>query len=636
MRRVAWAPLGLLLAYGLAWAAAAFGGSLLWADDHPGQYFRLWHGLTRGLAPWTWNPDWWTGYAELQFYPPGFVYLGAGLHYLALGRLSPAAVYQLLLWIVFLAPGVTTFLCLAPRLSSPWLALPGAFVALTASAEAMSGVEGGVRTGMIAARLGWALLPLLVLALARWVEAGGARPAIAAPVLAAIALVHPAHLPAAVLYLALAVVVGRGYTRYRLFQAAWLGLTAALFTAFWTVPLLAHLTESRALAWGDPAGEILRRLLGTGPLPGVLLVLAVSAPLLRRDRLSVLLTAFLPVMLLVIVLDRSSRLPANRLVDSLVMGTILAAGLAIGGVLELGLGLLRVWVAGAPAAGVAASLALAALSLPTPRALALWPDPGAWPTRAQVERELRLPALWEALRAGPAGRVLFLRSGAPLVAGTEWYRPHTHATALTPLHAGRAIVNGTFTHPSPIAALVYTGSVASGPITQLVEQRDGETLFGRPLASLDAAALDRYATALGVSTIVMLEIDAGRFPALERNPSFAGTAVPPWVVYRGREPVVLPEPDTPDRWRIGLEGDPGRWVSARVAYSPLWRAEAGGEVLAVRRGELGDLEVRLPKPAVTVDLVYGDGQWERVGLVVTAIGALLWASRWLAPRRRRA
>jgi hypothetical protein len=350
----------------------------------------------------------------------------------------------------------------------------------------------------------------------------------------------------------------------------------------------------------------------------------------------VLLTAFLPLMLLVIVLDRSSRLPANRLVDSLVMGTILAAGLAIGGVLELGLGLLRVWVAGAPAAGVAASLALAALSLPTPRALALWPDPGAWPTRAQVERELRLPALWEALRAGPAGRVLFLRSGAPLVAGTEWYRPHTHATALTPLHAGRAIVNGTFTHPSPIAALVYTGSVASGPITQLVEQRDGESLFGRPLGSLDAAALDRFATALGVSTIVMLEIDAGRFPALERNPSFAGAVVPPWVVYRSREPVALPEPDTPDRWRIALEGDPGRWVSARVAYSPLWRAEAGGEALGVRRGELGDLEVQLPKPAATVDLVYGDGQWERVGLIVTVIGALLWASRWLAPRRRRA
>ena len=34
----------------------------------------------RGPAPWTWNPDWWTGYPELQFYPPGFAYAGAVLH----------------------------------------------------------------------------------------------------------------------------------------------------------------------------------------------------------------------------------------------------------------------------------------------------------------------------------------------------------------------------------------------------------------------------------------------------------------------------------------------------------------------------------------------------------------------------
>ena len=631
MRRAALAPLGLLLAYGLVWAGAALGGSLLWFDDHPGQFFRLWHGLTRGLAPWTWNPDWWMGYPELQFYPPGFVYLGAALHYLALGRLPLAAVYQALLWIIYLAPGITTFLCLARWPANPWLALPGAFVALTFSAETTSGVEGGVRTGMIAARLGWALLPLLVLSLARWVEEGGSRPAGVAPVLAAIVLAHPAHLPAALLYLALAAVVGRGYKPYRLFQAAWLGLTAALFTAFWTVPLLAHLGESRALAWGDPAGEILQRLLGAGPLPAVLLVFGVAVAVLRRDRLAVMLTAFIPGMLLMIALDRAPHLPANRLIDGLVMGVILAAGFGLSRALEILTGGLR---AGAAVAGVLGALTLAAVSLPDPRALALWPDRPAWPTRATIERQLRLPALWDALRAGPSGRVLFVRSGAPLVAGTEWYRPHTHATALTPIYAGRAIVNGTFTHPSPIAALVYTGSPASVPIALLVERLDGERLFGRPLGSLDADTLDRFATFLGVSTIVMHEADVGRFPALEADPRFVGTAVPPWIVYRSREPVVLPEQIEDDRWRITLDGEPGRWVSARVAFFPLWRADAGGEALPVRRGAFGDLEVQLRKAGAAVDLVYDDGQWERAGVMLTAIGALLWAARWLAPGRR--
>jgi hypothetical protein len=633
VRRAAWAPLGLLLAYGLAWAARALGGSVLWFDDHPAQFFRLWHGLTHGLAPWTWNPDWWMGYPELQFYPPGFVYLGAALHLLTLGRLSPAVVYQLLLWIIFLAPGVTAFLFLARQASNPWLALPGAFLALTFSAEVTSGVEGGVRTGMIAARLGWALVPVLLLSLARWVEAGGPRPALVAPVLAAITLAHPAHLPAAVLYLGLAAVIGRGYRPYRLFQAAWLAVAAALLTAFWTVPLLAHLGESRALAWGDPAGEVLRRLLGAGPLPTVLLCLAGVAALVRRDRVAVVMTAYLPVMLLAIALEGSTRLPANRLVDGLVMGGLLAAGLGTARLLEVVIGRTRTRWAGAAPVAVAAVLTLAALSLRPPQALALWPNPAQWPTRAQIERKLRLPALWEALRAGPAGRVLFLRSGAPLVPGSEWYRPHTHATALTPIYAGRPIVNGTFTHPSPIAALVYTGSPAARPITQLVEQLDGERLFGRPLGLLDTSTLDRFAALLGVSTIVMLEVDRGHIPALEANPAWAPTDVSPWVLYQGRAPVVLPEEDTRERWRIVLDGDPGSWVSARIAFSPLWRAEAGADALAVRRGELGDLEVQLPRPTTAVDLVYRDGQWERAGIVLAALGALLWAARWLTPRR---
>ena len=85
MRRLV--PALLLVAYGGAFAVAAFGGGLPAYDDHPGQYFRLWHALERSFpgGHWTadWNPDWWGGYPELQFYPPGFVLAGAAV--LALG-----------------------------------------------------------------------------------------------------------------------------------------------------------------------------------------------------------------------------------------------------------------------------------------------------------------------------------------------------------------------------------------------------------------------------------------------------------------------------------------------------------------------------------------------------------------------
>ena len=85
-------PLLLLAAYGALFGARALGRSPLVYDDHPGQLYRLYHVVELGWAPWRWNPGWWTGYPEMQFYPPGFAYAGALLHAAAGGALSvPAA-----------------------------------------------------------------------------------------------------------------------------------------------------------------------------------------------------------------------------------------------------------------------------------------------------------------------------------------------------------------------------------------------------------------------------------------------------------------------------------------------------------------------------------------------------------------
>src|SRR4029450_4777381 len=137
-------PLALLASFGLAFGAAALGATPLAFDDHPGQLYPLWHVVTRGPAPWAWNPDWWAGYPELQFYPPGAAYAGALLHLVSFMALSVPASYHALVWIAYLAPGLTAFLALARILGSGWRALPGAFLALTVSAGAAIGVEGGV------------------------------------------------------------------------------------------------------------------------------------------------------------------------------------------------------------------------------------------------------------------------------------------------------------------------------------------------------------------------------------------------------------------------------------------------------------------------------------------------------------
>src|SRR2546430_15917726 len=64
-------PLVLLLGFGVLFAAASLGGSMLRFDDHPRQLYRVWHVMTYGPAPCA--PDRGSGARQprLQFYPPG-------------------------------------------------------------------------------------------------------------------------------------------------------------------------------------------------------------------------------------------------------------------------------------------------------------------------------------------------------------------------------------------------------------------------------------------------------------------------------------------------------------------------------------------------------------------------------------
>lgn len=634
MRRDVLLPLLLLLAYAAAFGATALGASPVIAfDDHPGQLYRLWHVLQHGFAPWAWNPGWWAGYPELQFYPPGFAYLGALLHTASLGALSPPAAYHALVWVVYVAPALTTFALLTRLLGQGWGALLGAFLALTLSAGVASGVEGGVHWGMLSARLGWALLPLLILVLSPWTDADRPLPLLAAPLVAAVVITHPAHLPTAGVILLLAAGARPSEWRRRVRAALLaLGLAAGL-TAFWTLPLLARLEHTRALAWG--ALETGPAMTLGEPLTLVLLGLAITAlkaPTGLHSR-TVSLVARLPwIMMLVVAADAYLAeplgirwLPSDRVADGGWMALLLASGYSAGSYPA------RFGPRPRPLWSLGVILGVVILSLPG-QVLTLWPRPTMWPTLESVERGFRLPALWAALRAAPEGHVLFTRSGLPLAHGTAWYRPHTHATALAPLGAGRRVIHGTFTHPSPVAALVYRGDAGRQAISELAERLDGNRLFGRSLPELDPGTFNAIADRFGICTVVVLDEDVGTRQVMRENPEFGQwRATAPFLLYTRRQACPLPTEVGPGHWRVMLDGAPGTWVSARSAYYPLWRAAQEGTPLAVRRGSLGELEVRLAKAGPPVDLTYHTGVIEWAGTAVSGATALVWLA-WLMGR----
>jgi hypothetical protein len=626
--QASWLPAALLLAYGAAFAARAIGVSVPAFDDHPGQLARLWHVVREGPAPWAWHAGWWAGYPEMQFYPPGFFYLGAALSWLTLGGVAPPAVYTALVWLAYLAPGVTAYGLLRRLLGDGWRALPGAFLVLTFTGDpgggSPSGVEGGVHIGMAAARLAWAMLPLLALGLVRWIE-GCRFPRGAVLLVAAIVLTHPAHGPAALAVVAAAALVRSGRGGALLHAVGAVGVALALI-GFWLLPLLLRLEHTRALAWGSLTSSSL--LHPTTALVAGLLVLALARRSLPawRALLHSLWLAVAVVAADALVLEPLGVrfLPADRVADGAWMLALVVAGLGAGVVAgAMGRGVR------APVAAIAMIAVLVAFGIPG-HALTLWPRAAEWPSAQEVRRGVRMDDLARTLAQAPAGRVLFVRSGVPLVFGTEWYRPHTHVTALVPAMTGREIVGGTFTHGSPIAALVYRGDAGPRPIDRLAEHLDGHSLFGRPLDVLDATTFDGHARRLRVAAVVALEDDAPRLPFVADPARYRRHAVPPFLVFTALDPPRAPRRRNATEWDVPVSGDAGAWVSTGIGYYPLWRAEAAGHPLAVRRGDAGDLEVRL-ETTTTVDvrLRYGAAMPELAGAALSALALLaLLADRW--------
>jgi hypothetical protein len=242
----------LALLAGLALAAAGFllRNDLFLYGDHPGQFMRLWYPVRVSHRLLGWNPLWYAGYPELQFYPPGFVLLGWLLDLLTVGRLAPFALYQLLLFVAYLLPGVTVYFLLSTVTRRRWMGLVGGVLAL-----AFDGLWGGTAAlfvGLVAERLAFGLVPLVLLAGWRAVHASGSAHApgseyapgsggarwpvgwwlLTALALAATLLMHPFHTVGPLLFLALLAV-----TRPRRWRAlgglVGAGALAAGLAAFW-------------------------------------------------------------------------------------------------------------------------------------------------------------------------------------------------------------------------------------------------------------------------------------------------------------------------------------------------------------------------------------------------------------------
>jgi hypothetical protein len=410
------------------------------------------------------------------------------------------------------------------------------------------------------------------------------------------------------------------------------GFTLAL-TAFWSLPFAVRHAWVVPLAWGDLSLGL------PGDLPGrpVLLALGMTALTawiavgIRRRPFDALL-AGLPLALAALFLGDVWLFPRGwlavepqRLLDGIVQASVWAGGLGAGVVVD------RLVPARADPRSrplvVLLVIALAAL-LPDrgaqPPTLAVWPAADEWPTLEEVTRRHHLDRLWSALRGG-TDRVLFLTSSLKLDNSPAWYASHSHVTSLVPLRAGREIVNGTFTHPSPMAARFYTGqAVPPARLLTLAERLDGQRLLGEPWDRLSAASFDRFARRLRIGTVVVRAGDAARARFLGPEYAPAGDAAGFTLFERRDRPWPRVERITSRRYRVLVSPTGGVWIPTGIAAYPLWRVKSAAGRLETRVDNWGLLEFRVPVDLFEAELVYSEGWLEWSALTLFIIGAGVW------------
>lgn len=616
--------------------------------DHPGQFMRLWYPVRVSHRLLGWNPLWYAGYPELQFYPPGFVLLGWGLDWLTFGQLSAFALYQLLIFVAYLLPGISVYALANQVTGRRWVGLVAGGLGLLFP-KLWGGTE-AVFVGLVAERLAFGLVPIAMLG--GWRAVHAVRPVrwwlLTSLALAATVLMHPFHAVAPVLFLGL--VALSLPQRWRLLRS--LALTSVLavaLVAFWLLPLMAHSSYAapmlranlvQTLAWfSDPSIWVLLAA-------GLLVPLAFGV---QRDRAlavfvgSVVMTAAgLMAFILfdhVVLVERLGVyfLDPVRFSAEVYLALVLLAG--------LGLAYLPLWLSrgrwqgwGLLAGGLVVALALVWLGQPLRDMVRKHNDPAHF--LDQVRQTTSVDETWDVL-ASETGRVLF----------TSFYLHvgdvPTALKAATPYLAGRPILGGTFSHWSPVARTLWVGRPDAELLPSRVELSDDVSLAGRLWADWTDADFFDLCHQLNVTTVVATWDDLNARTFLDGAPHFQPYHADDFfVLYRVLDPapgLIESEGATATLLRADptaldlrvTEAIEGASLQIKITDYPLWRVEAGGEALSHQADGLGLMRISLPPGSYDVSLRYRLGPAERAGVWVSLATAALWMVVLVLSFRRR-
>ena len=646
------------------------GDSLFAWGDHPGQFMRFWYPLAHAMPEsghWLWgvvgwNPTWYAGYPEVQFYPPGMTLLGIFLHYAALGQLSPEQVYNLIPAIAFVLPLYTCYAflryALAPlgRLPSILGGLTAAFLAI--SLKPMWGGIDGVVIGLMGERLAFGFAPLVLLAGWRLVEKPNlARLSVASLLLSLLLLLHPFHAPALVLAIGIYALARQDWRttdsttsltvrvgKQALWLASWLLLAVGLI-AWWILPLLVHYSPYAAALVRASADQVVTWF-DAGRIEWLwiagLMALMLLAQRHRRVEATVGVLALLAPLLVGGILFNDRVLLARfnitvfdpiRFIAEYYLALILLVACAVAAITSRFLWRIK-WLA------VICTFVI--LYSMRPYAEDAWKHLTATievaPTSflASILQNTAFSGYWDALRNDPTtGRIFFVPNYLQLTREDGMVTPTT-VNSMTPYLIGREIIGGTFSHWSPIARWLWVGDARAKLLPAQVESGDNQQIFGKPWDQISAEELVANLTSLNVTTIVAGADDRKAIERLDSSPLFTHywqndaftiyhltTSNGAWIEAHGATVRLVER--TARRWVIEVaESTPDAKLLLKMSYYPLWHAQVNGKEIPLVANANALQEVTLPAEGpYTLEVVYREGLSEWSGLFLSIATFLL-------------
>lgn len=607
-------------------------------DDHGFHYATLNYVLSETLPQYhriiDWNSSWFAGIPELQFYPPGFIYIGVFIYLISLGLLSIGAIYQIVILIALFLSGLAGYFLLQRAGFPKWAALISGLILLLYPGGA-SGTLFGVVFGLLNSRIALGLVVLITLTyIETLINPSKNSPKLLTVLFIGIlVLMHPYHL-----FLALIAMfsqlfawcrIGLAEPRKDLRRAVILVSIGIGLSAFWWVPLIIHSDYmAKMQVWSAGAkfkdliyslsGDFTQKFfLGVYCLTGISLLYvrytarqkSILAGLLLTPVLMLAFLFFVRIVLMGLIKFHS--IDPWRLQDDFYFSIMLSSGLGIYFPLNKALEKMKmIKNPGKDYSYIIISL-LVFMILMTGLITILAPSfhlkgYGKFGFVRQTRIALNLDELWEYLKNEKGGRILFTssRSGIPGYPDII----NTHVLALTPEFTGRSIIGAVNEPFYATASYFFFGELPPVVIQEEADALQNKSLLGIEWNKMDDLYFWNVCRAYNVTTVVVTDKEpqalvyfknSSRFRLDKTIGSYSLFNVqhyqPSWVESNNRQ--YSPSVDNWDTHIIKIrinKANQGDMLKVKMGYFPRWKGYLNGKTITLLQDEKGLIQIKLP------------------------------------------